>query len=375
METPWTSRPNPGSNLDKALIRLVIWFRVLGWLWMGLLVALTIATDDGADQAVVIGSFALATVWVGVTMFASTTPGRLGRWWFVALDGCVVVSIGAASTLSGATDLFHGGFLISWIVLAAYAGGRALALAAALILTVEQVVVHLADDRGLIPTAGSVIFFILALIVGWAYDTLRALDKARNAAVKELDHERVRRVRQHERAAIADELHDTVLQSLHAIRLAADDPSEVQYLARRQERELRLALAQMQSEHDRSFRVALLSARDEVEDIHRVEVGTVLRCDAELTTRLEAVVMGAREAMLNAAAHSGERRVEVYSECSDGQIVVRVRDRGIGMDTNRVSTHRGIGRAAERLQEFGGTLDIVSNPGEGTECAVRMPTT
>lgn len=359
--------------MDRTLVLLVIWFRTLGWVWMALLVALTLATDDGADQAVVIGSFGLATIWVGVTVLVSRTPGGLGRWWFVALDGCVILLIGAASTWSGATDLFHGGFLISWIVVAAYAGGRALALGAAFMLTIEQVVVHLADDRGLIPTAGSVLFFIFAFIVGWSYDTLRSLDRARSVAVAELDRERERRVRQEERTAIADDLHDTVLQSLHAIRLAADRPSEIRYLARKQERDLRLALAEMQSEHDRSFRVALLSARDEVEDIHRVEVDTVLRYDAELTTDLEAVVMGAREAMLNAAAHSGEPRVEVYSECSDGQIVVRVRDRGIGMDISRVSTHRGIGRASERLKMFGGSLDIASTNGEGTECIVRMP--
>jgi len=101
---------------------------------MMLLVVLTLATDDGADSTIVVSAALLATTWTGVTVGVAIKSNYLGTWWFVAADGAVVLFIGAASTLSGANDLFHGGFLISWIVLAAYVGGRAMALGAAVLL-------------------------------------------------------------------------------------------------------------------------------------------------------------------------------------------------------------------------------------------------
>jgi signal transduction histidine kinase len=296
----------------------------------------------------------------------------LGTWWFVALGGVVVLFVGAASTLSGAEDLFHGGFLISWIVLAAYAGGRAMALAAAVLLTVEQVVVHIADGRGLVPTAGSVIFFVFALIVGWTVDALRASDAERAEAVSALEQERTASVRREERAMFADQIHDTVLQTLHAVRVHAHDPDQVKYLARKQERDLRRAVATLQSKYDNSYRVALLEARDDVESMYPVEIDPVLRSDAEMSAPLHAVVDAAREAMLNAAVHSGSTSIELFSDTSDGSVVVYVRDRGIGFDPVRLSPHRGIGRCVERIAAAGGELSIRTTVGEGTECKIQV---
>jgi class 3 adenylate cyclase len=166
---------------------VVVGFRILGWAWMMLLVILTLAADDAADRSIVIGAAVLGTVWAGVTVFVGWRTNELGSWWFVLADGAVVLAIGAASTVSGATDLFHGGYLISWVVLAAYAGGLTGALAASVALTIEQVVVHVVDGRGLIPTGGSVVFFVFAVVVGWAFDALRRYDRERREAEAELE--------------------------------------------------------------------------------------------------------------------------------------------------------------------------------------------
>ncbi len=337
---------------------------------MMLLVVLTLISDDGADTGIVVSAAAVATAWSVVTVVVAARTDYLGTWWFVAVDGAVVLFIGAASTMSGAEELFHGGFLVSWIVLAAYAGGRALALAAAVLLTVEQVVVHLVDGRGLIPTAGSVIFFVFALIVGWTTDALRASDAERVKAVSALEEERAANVRREERAMLADQIHDTVLQFLHALRLHAEDPGQVRYLARQQERDLRRAVASLQSEYDSSYRVALLEARDDVESMYPVEIDPVLRSDAEMSTELRTVVDAAREAMLNAAAHSGSSSVELFSDTADGSVVIYVRDRGSGFDPIRLSPHRGIGRCIEKVAAAGGELTIRTAVGEGTECKI-----
>lgn len=372
MAGTWSSRPEPGTGLDSTLRGVVVGFRILGWGWMMLLVALTLVSDDAAEPMIVIGAAALGTAWAAVTLFIGWRTDELGSWWFVLSDGAVVLAIGAASTTSGAGDLFHGGYLISWVMVAAYAGGLIAALGASVALTIEQLVVHIVDGRGVVATAGSVIFFIFALIVGWAFDALRLYDRRRRAAEIELVSERAEAARWEERFVLADQLHDSVLQTLHAIRLTAESPGEVRHLARQQELELRRTIAEMRSKFDDSFRAALLSARDEVEDLYRIEIDAVIRSDAEITDELWCVVEVSREAMVNAAKHSGTDRIELFSEIVDDSLAVYVRDRGRGFDTNGIDPNRGIGRHLTRLTGLGGTALITSEGGEGAEITLTM---
>ena len=104
-------------EVNETLRRVVIIFRVLAWAWMLTLVIITLVTDDEANVAITLGAMALATVWVGVTVWAARTR-VLGAWAFVAVDGIVMLGLGAASTLAGAEDLFHGGMPMSWLVVA-----------------------------------------------------------------------------------------------------------------------------------------------------------------------------------------------------------------------------------------------------------------
>ena len=371
----WSSRPKLGTPLDAALRRLVVVFRILGWLWMSLLVVLTLAADAGANQSIVVGSAITATLWTGVVVLVAARTNYLGSWWFVVTDGVVVLGIGAASTVSGAEDLFHGGYLIAWLVLAAYGGGRLWALGGAVLLTVEQVVVHVADGRGLVATGGSVVFFIFAYVVGWTTDSLRKLSAERTAALEALEEERAASVRADERARLADQMHDTVLQTLHALRLSAEEPDEVRYLSRQQERELRREIATLRSPYERSYRVALLSARDEVEGMYKVEIDPVLRSDTQMSEQTQVLVDAAREALLNAAAHSGATKIDLFSEDSESLHVVYVKDRGSGFDLERLTPHRGMGRAITRIEQLGGTVEITSIKGEGTECTITLTTT
>jgi signal transduction histidine kinase len=214
MAATWSSRPEPGTGLDSTVRGLVVGFRILGWGWMMLLITLTLLSDDTADPAVVIGAAALGTMWAAVTVFVGWRTDELGSLWFVLSDGAVVLAIGAASTVSGAEDLFHGGYVISWIMVAAYGGGLIAALVASVVLTIEQVIVHIVDGRGLVAIGGSVTFIIFAVIVGWAFDALRLYDRRRRAAEAELVRERAEAARWEERFVLADQLHDSVLQTL-----------------------------------------------------------------------------------------------------------------------------------------------------------------
>lgn len=175
------------------------------------------------------------------------------------------------------------------------------------------------------------------------------------------------------RADMAAHLHDSVLQTLALIQRQASDPKAVAALARRQERELRSWLYG-ESVDETTLKAALAAAAADVEDVHGVPVELVSVGDVPLDAELGALVRAAREAMVNAAKHSGADKIDVYAEAEDGLVEVFVRDRGVGFDQADVPADRmGVrGSIVERLQRSGGSATIRSAPGEGTEVKLEM---
>jgi len=365
--------PQQESPIDPTLRRIVIALRLLAWAWMMLLVTVVLANDHAARPEVAIGATVLATVWTGFFLWVAQSHDRLRSVWFVVADGFVILLIGAASSVAQSEALFHGGVLISWLAVAAYGGGLAWALVAALLLTVEQVIVHGVDNRGLEGAFGSVVFFVMAILLGWAFDAVRAQTSKLMEAEHALSLAEQDNTRQHERERLANRLHDSVLQTLLVIRRDADDPEHVRFLARRQERDLRRTIDEYRMPYADSFIVAISGVRDDVEDVHRVEINTVLRGDAPMTEDLAAVVRATKEALTNAAKHSGSRSIDLYSAADQKGVQVAVRDRGTGFDA---SDHRRSGGLAhgivERVERAGGTTEVRSTPGQGTEIVIEM---
>jgi signal transduction histidine kinase len=190
----------------------------------------------------------------------------------------------------------------------------------------------------------------------------------------DLSQERRERIRSQERAEVAAHLHDSVLQTLALIQKSAGSPAEVQRLARGQERELRTWLYTSRAGEGTLSR-ALEVAAGEVEQAHQVAVDVVAVGDVEMSERTTALVAATREAMVNAAKHSGAPTVDVYGEVEPGQVTVFVRDRGSGFDVEAVPEDRhGLsGSVVGRMQRHGGTAVIRSAPGEGTEVRLEMP--
>ncbi|MGH3446422.1 MAG: sensor histidine kinase, partial [Nocardioidaceae bacterium] len=90
-----------------------------------------------------------------------------------------------------------------------------------------------------------------------------------------------------------------------------------------------------------------------------------------------ALVAAAREAMVNAAKHSGDDQVDVYAEVGADGIEAFVRDRGVGFESDAVAGDRyGIRHSViDRVSRHGGHATIKSKPGSGTEVRLWMPTT
>jgi len=209
---------------------------------------------------------------------------------------------------------------------------------------------------------------------GEHYEAARAreLEADRRSAEAE---ERAARVRSQERADVAAHLHDSVLQTLALIQKHSDDGRTVAGLARAQERDLRAWLYGDTASTDTSVAAALRSAAAEVEDAHGLPVEVVTVGDAPVGEESRPLVLAAREAMVNAAKHSGAVRVDVYAEVAGDRVEVFVRDRGRGFRPEDVPEDRlGVRRSIiDRMERHGGAATVRSAPGEGTEVRLSMP--
>jgi signal transduction histidine kinase/phage shock protein PspC (stress-responsive transcriptional regulator) len=199
---------------------------------------------------------------------------------------------------------------------------------------------------------------------------------------RELALERRERVRTQERADMAAAIHDSVLQTLALIQRSSGDPREVTRLARAQERELRAWL--FEARPPGSFDASLVTTLAEgiavierdVEESHGVPVESVVVGDRALTDELRSLLAAGREATVNAAVWSGADTVALYAEVEPARVSLFVRDRGKGFDPGAVTEdRRGISDSIRaRMTRHGGTADIRSTPGEGTEVELVMPT-
>jgi signal transduction histidine kinase len=191
--------------------------------------------------------------------------------------------------------------------------------------------------------------------------------------MSQLSSERAERIRSQERADIAAHLHDSVLQTLALIQRNAASPREVARLARGQERTLRNLLYSSRAASGQ-FADELRAAAAEVEDAYAVTVDVVVVGDAPLDDELAALAAATREALVNAAKHSGVDAVSVYAELEPDEVSVFVKDRGVGFAIDEIADDRqGIrGSIIARIERHGGTVRVDSSKGVGTEVEIRM---
>jgi len=293
---------------------------------------------------------ALALLGIGVVMLLDrlvSTPG--GAFWPLA-----VVAVGAAVVWrqAEARDASRAA-----VVARVVAGAAVVALGLALFLAGR-------GELGVLLDALAAVLVVLAGIAVVAGPWLVRL-------VRDLQTERAARIRTQERADMAAHLHDSVLQTLAVIQRQARDPELVARMARSQERDLRRWLYDDTVEQPDRLRGALESIAAEVEDAYGTPVQVVVVGDADLAgaPAAEAVVAATREALTNAAKHSGAQRVDLYAESRGGSVEVFVRDRGVGFDVATVAEDRmGVrGSIVERVERNGGRAEVTSSPGSGTE--------
>jgi signal transduction histidine kinase len=207
-------------------------------------------------------------------------------------------------------------------------------------------------------------------------------------------HRHALEARDHERARIARDLHDGVVQQLAGVSYslssvgigATDVPPDVLGVVRSAAAttrdsalELRTLIAELTP--PTVYEVGLAAALEElVTSLH--DGGSVhaeLSVEPGFTAGREvsaALFRAAQEGLRNVVAHSGARHAEVRLERSGRLVRVVVRDDGRGLpepSENGSGHHFGLRLLAETARELGGRMDVTSGPAGGTTFLFELP--
>ena len=220
----------------------------------------------------------------------------------------------------------------------------------------------------------TVLYVLAGGIAGYAARLLRAAERRVTEAEREVATLQARE-------DVARRLHDGVLQTLAIVERRADDP-QLATLARDQERDLRAYLFDdpgVEVVGAGGLGAALRDAGDRGEQTYGYRAEVLVPDDLpEVGDDLVAALSGAvGEALTNAGKHAQAHRVVVYAEPDDdGGLTVTVHDDGAGFDPGSVAEGVGLSRSIRgRLEEVGGSVEVRSGPGHGTEVRLRLPPT
>ena len=200
--------------------------------------------------------------------------------------------------------------------------------------------------------------------------------------------------RQEERARLARDLHDAVKQQLFVIQTAGataqarfdtDAPGaraaleQVRTAAREAMTEMEVMLDQLQSAPiSNAGLVAFLRKQCEAIGFRtgasvRFEPGA-LPDDRMLDPGgRQAIARVAQEALSNVARHARARNVEMALGLIEGSLVLTIRDDGSGFAPGDQPRGMGMANLAARAADVGGSLDVSSNPGQGTIVRFGVP--
>ncbi len=197
-----------------------------------------------------------------------------------------------------------------------------------------------------------------------------------------------------ERLQIAGYLHDDLAQVLFRLSIQVDVARKL--LEKGQTEDVSLQLDKIrQSKQETSDRIRAL-----IRDLHRSPLGAKGLAEAlesftdevgrdssirfhrdvediQLPAPIALLVYHiAREGVMNALKHAQPRDMWIAVREEDDDIVLSLKDNGVGFDTSAPGPegHFGMAMMRERAQVGGGRFEVESAPGEGATITVRFPT-
>jgi ligand-binding sensor domain-containing protein/signal transduction histidine kinase len=198
-----------------------------------------------------------------------------------------------------------------------------------------------------------------------------------------------------ERARLAREMHDTVIQGCVGVSTLLEAALEVES----SEEPLRLHLLTYATEQ---LRATIEAAREAVWALRNPSAadtdpaslarkaaeefqagsGVPIACSSSGTpfrlgdAATHELMMTVREALANAATHAQASRIEVLTAFLEHELTIEVRDNGCGFDVEtklKQNGHYGIVGMQERMRLLGGAVEIESAPGGGTRVRIHAP--
>jgi signal transduction histidine kinase len=331
----------------------------------------------------VVGGIMVA--WTAVCVFAYGR--RPGPPWplliadLLVMGGCMVASLPITGLTTLATThtlpaVAVAGTVMAWAIAAGRYGG---AFAAAVIGVADVSMRSSAAEN----SNGAILLLLSAVALGYAADLIRvASQQLAQAAQKQADAAR-RDAEHRTQQRLARSIHDSVLQVLSLMaRNARDlggDAAQLGQLAGEQE----TALRQLINRADAAPALGLVDLRQSVERFASVTVtvatpATPVVLPAGVCDEVAAAIGSALD---NVDRHAGPGALAwVLVESEPDEIVVSVRDDGVGIAPGRLDQAAAAGRlgVAEsiraRMRDIGGEATITSEPGHGTEVELRLPT-
>jgi len=229
----------------------------------------------------------------------------------------------------------------------------------------------------------------LAIQVGLAIEAARIQDELQELAV------------QRERERIARDMHDGLAQVLAYVNTKSQAVSQLLLDGRIDE--ARAQLRQLEAAARSVFedvREAILNLSGTNAPEHGLaqaieEYAALFAESAELDVNFQAtqdaataplsaatqaeVFSIAREALTNVRKHAHARDVEIDMRRSDGEVVLTIKDDGVGFEADVLARgrerwpHFGLAGMRERAESVGGKVQWHSHPGAGTEVELHVP--
>ncbi|PAZ09230.1 sensor histidine kinase [Streptomyces sp. SA15] len=384
-------------SVEQPLWRALTAYRVLTMLYaIGLFVT---AYDEFARPWVAVAYFAVLAVWTLATLprvanAASCTKRFLTADLTIALVGILLTPVADAHerVQSGGPTLpsiWTAGSVLAFAV----KGGWRWAAFASTAVAVANLVERGAPARDTVHNV--ILVWVASIAIGYVVEVARASERT---LARALEIEAATR----ERERLARDIHDSVLQVLAMVQrrgaVIGGEAAELGRMAGEQEVALRTlvsgGLVPVSRASEDEAEGALVRVVEEPDDSGPVDLRALLAPYASAKVNLAepgapvslppaaarelAAAVGA--ALDNVRKHAGEHaRAWILVEDEPDEVIVTVRDDGPGIPEGRLTQAEGEGRLGValsirgRLRELGGSAEVISVPGQGTEVELKVP--
>lgn len=198
---------------------------------------------------------------------------------------------------------------------------------------------------------------------------------------------------EHERSRIARELHDSVSQQLFAAMMMLSAVTETYHTDENPKlatnlKKIESVIGNAQTEMRAlllHLRPVDLQGKSLKQGIHNLLIELQAKIPLELTWELDDPKLETgiedhlfriiQEAVSNTMRHARANKLDVYLRETIDTITIRIVDDGCGFnpETTDKSSSYGLSNIKERVKGMGGSVSIISSPGQGTVIDIKVP--